>query len=201
MSETRGIESIHGSLLSGRSESTQASCGQSQDSKPYVLFSATDATSAAIDFSKSNVDDGVVDSPPSRGLRRSPIVSPSPLQGSLYRPRSNRSSSPTPRSSNTPHRQLYKHCADEAPLDATIPIQVGCTTAAVPFQVGSMTRTFPVLDYLCFEDNRWMVCVDDGRQPHIVSEMKHGIGRGQHLRPEGKVHLRHSFLSKVGGIV
>ena len=122
LGETGGIESIHGSLLSGRSKSMRADCGQSQYSKPYVLFFATDAASTAIDFSKSNVDDGVVNSPPSRGLRRSPIVSPSPLRGSLCRPRSDRSSSPTPRSSNTPHRQLYKQCADEAPLDAVVPI-------------------------------------------------------------------------------
>ena len=143
----------HGSLLSGRSKSTRAGCGQSQYSKPYVMFSANDAASAAIDFSKSNVDDGVVDSPLSRGLRRSQIVSPSPLQGSLCRPRSNHSSSPTPRSSNTPHRQLYKHSADEAPLDVAVPVQVGCATAAIPIEVDSMNRKFPVLDYPRFEDN------------------------------------------------
>ena len=165
------------------------------------MFSATDVASAAIDFSKSNVDDGVVDSPPSQGLRRSPIVSPSPLQGSLCRPRSNRSSSPTPRSSNTPHRKVYKHSVDEAPLDVVVPVQVGCATAAVPVQVGSMNRTFLVLDYPHLKDNLWMMCVDDGRQPHIVSEMKHGSGGGQHHRPEGKAHLRRSFPSKVGGIV
>ena len=188
-------------MLSGRSKSTRAGSGQSQYSKPYILFSATDAASAAIDFSKSNVDDGVVDSPPSRGLRRSPIVSPSPLRGSLCRPRSNRSSSPTPRSSNTLHRQLYKQCADEAPLDATVPVQVGCATAAVPVQVNSMIRTFPVYDYPRLEDNLWAVCVDDGRVPHIASEVKHGTRGGQHRRPEGNVHLRHSVPSKVGGIV
>ena len=43
--------------------------------------------------------------------------------------------------------------------------------------------------------------MDDGRQPHIVSEMKYGTGGGQHRRPEGKVHLHRSFPSKVGGIV
>ena len=43
--------------------------------------------------------------------------------------------------------------------------------------------------------------MDDGRQPHIVSEMKHGTSGRQHRRPEGKVHLRCSFPSKVGGIV
>ena len=165
------------------------------------MFSATDAPSAAIDFSKSNINDRVVDSPHSRGLRRSPIVSPSPFEGSLCRPRSDRSSSPTPRSSNTPHRQLYKHCANEAPLDATVPVQVGCATVAVPFQVGSMNRTFPVLHYPCLEDNLWTVRVDDGHQPHIISEIKHGTSGGQYHRPEGKVHLRRSFPSKVGGIM
>ena len=150
-------------MLSGRSKSTWAGCGQSQYSKPYILFSATDAASAAIDFSKSNVNDGVVDNLPSRGLRRSLIVSPSPLQGSLCRPRSDRSYSPTPRSSNTPHQQLYKHCVDEAPLDADVPIWVGCATAAVPVQVGSMVRTFPILDYPRLKDNLWTVYVDDGR--------------------------------------
>ena len=188
-------------MLSGRSKSTRAGCGESQYSKPYVLFSATDAASAAIDFSKSNVDDGVVDSPPSRGLRRSLIVSPSPLQGSLCRPRSDRSSSPTPRSSNTPHRQLYKQCADEAPLDPAVPVQVGCATAAVPVQVDSMNCTFSVRDYPRLKDNLWTVCVDDGREPHIATGVKHSTRGGQHRRPEGKVHLRRSFPSKVGGIV
>ena len=188
-------------MLSGRSKFTRAGCSQSQYSKPYVLFSATDAASAAIDFSKRNVDDGIVDSPPSRGLRRSPIVSPSPLHGSLCRPRPDRSSLPTPRSSNTPHRQLYKQCADEAPLDAAVPVQVGCTTAAVPVQVNSMDRMFPVLDYPRLEDNLWTVCVDDGREPHIASELKHSTSGGQHRRPEGKVHLRRSFPSKVGGTI
>ena len=169
-------------MLSGRSKSTQAGCGQSQYSKPYVLFSATDVASAAIDFSKSNVDDGIVDSPPSQGLKRSPIVSPSPLRGSLCRPHSDHSSSPTPRSSNTPHRQLYKQCKDEAPLDAAVPVQVGCATAAVPIQVDSMNRTIPVRDYPRLEDNLRTVCVDDGREPHFASEVKHGTRGGQHRR-------------------
>ena len=86
-------------------------------------------------------------------------------------------------------------------MDAAIPVQVGCATAAIPVQVGSMDRTFDVLDYPCLEDNLWTMCVDDGRQPHIVSKMKHGMNDGQHRRPEGKVHLHRSFLSKVGGIV
>ena len=64
-----------------------------------------------------------------------------------------------------------------------------------------MNRTFPVFHYLRLEDNLWTVCVDDGRQPHIVSEMKHDTSGGQHRPPEGKVHFRRSFPSKVGGIV
>ena len=43
--------------------------------------------------------------------------------------------------------------------------------------------------------------MDDGHEPHIASEMKHGTSSGQHRRPEGKVHLRRSFPSKVDGIV
>ena len=43
--------------------------------------------------------------------------------------------------------------------------------------------------------------MDDGREPHIASEVKHGTRGGQHRRPEGKVHLRRSVPSKVGGIV
>ena len=123
------------------------------------------------------------------------------MRGSLCRPHSDRSSSPTPRSSNTPHRQLYKHCADEAPLDAAIPIQVGCAIATVPVEVNNMNHTFPVYDYPHLEDNLRTVCVDDGREPHIASEVKHGTRGGQHRRLEGKVHLRRSFPSKVGGII
>ena len=64
-----------------------------------------------------------------------------------------------------------------------------------------MIRTFLVRDYPRLEDNLWTVCVDDGREPHIALEMKHGTRGGQHRQPEGKVHLRRSFPSKVGGIV
>ena len=64
-----------------------------------------------------------------------------------------------------------------------------------------MNRMFPILHYPRLKDNLWTVYVDDGRQPYIFSEMKHGTSSGQHRRPEGKVHLRRSFPSKVGGIV
>ena len=57
------IESSHGSLLSSRSKLVHRGCAPVEYSKPYVLFSAIDATSATIDFSKKNVDNGIVDSP------------------------------------------------------------------------------------------------------------------------------------------
>ena len=64
-----------------------------------------------------------------------------------------------------------------------------------------MNRTFFVRDYPRLEDNLWTVCVDDGHEPHIASEVKRGTRGGQHRQPEGKVHLRRSVPSKVGGIV
>ena len=76
---TGASESKYGSLLFGRSVFKDGSLASLQYSKPYVLFSATDAASAAIDFSKGNVEDGVVNSPPNRGPWRSPVVSTSSL--------------------------------------------------------------------------------------------------------------------------
>ena len=35
-----------------------------------------------------------------------------------------------------------------------------------------MIRTFSVSDYPRLEDNLWTVCVDDGEEPHIASEVK-----------------------------
>ena len=68
-------------------------------------------------------------------------------------------------------------------------------------QVDSINRTFPVCDYPRLKDNLWTICVDDGREPHIASEVKHDTRGGQHHRPEGKVHLCRSVPSKVGDIV
>ena len=53
---------------------------QPQQSKPYLMCTATDAASAIMDFSKQKVDDDVVDSPPERRARISPVASPSPLK-------------------------------------------------------------------------------------------------------------------------
>ena len=110
---TRSLLSGSGASYSGASESAGGSCGPSRYSRPYVLCSATDAASAAIDFSKGSVDDGVVDSPPSRGPVRTPICSPSPLKQATSTAVRSRSHSPNPRSKSTPHRKLYRGSADE----------------------------------------------------------------------------------------
>jgi hypothetical protein len=89
------------------SGSIQRDCVPSQFSKPYLMYSATDAASATVDFIKGNVEDGVVNNPPSRGAGRSPICSPSPLQGCDWIPTGQRLCSLTERTVRTPQRQLY----------------------------------------------------------------------------------------------
>jgi hypothetical protein len=89
------------------SGSMQGDCVPSQFSKPYLMYSATDAASAALDFSKGNMEDGVVDSPPSHSTGRTPVCSPSPLRDCRSTPIRQRSRSPTHHNVLTPQRQLY----------------------------------------------------------------------------------------------
>jgi hypothetical protein len=101
---TRSLLSGSEKSLSATSDSTGGSCGTAPKSKPYMMRSAADAASAAIDYSKGDVEDGVVDSPPSRGPVRTPICSPSPLKrASSSR---GRSFSPTPRTEGATNRKL-----------------------------------------------------------------------------------------------
>ena len=99
------------SLLSGSeksksdcSESAGGSCSAAPFSKLYLFRSAADATSAAIDYSKGDVEDGVVDSPPSRGPIKTPICSPSPLKRTTSNERG--SFSPAPRTEPGTSRKL-----------------------------------------------------------------------------------------------
>jgi hypothetical protein len=46
-----------------------------------LIYSATDAASAAVDFAKGNVEDGVLNSPPSWDAVRLYVCSPSLLWG------------------------------------------------------------------------------------------------------------------------
>jgi hypothetical protein len=89
------------------SGSIQGDCVPSQFSKPYLMYSATNAASAIVDFAKGNVEDGVVNSPPSRGASRSPVCSPSPLRGCDWIPTGQCSCSLTEQTIRTPQRQLY----------------------------------------------------------------------------------------------
>ena len=78
------------SLLSGSQTSVSTGC-ESTDlsdntapiSRPYMLRSATDAASAAIDFSKGALDDDVVDSLPSRAFYKTSVCSTSHLEPSF----------------------------------------------------------------------------------------------------------------------
>jgi hypothetical protein len=89
------------------SRSIQGDCVPSQFSKPYLMYSATDVALAALDFSKGNVEDGVVDSPPSCSAGRTPICSPPPLRDYRSTPIRQRSRSPMHHNVRMPQRQLY----------------------------------------------------------------------------------------------
>jgi hypothetical protein len=89
------------------SRSIQGDCIPSQFSKPYLMYSATDAAFAIVDFVKGNVEDSVMNNPPSRGAGRSPICSPSPLRGCDWTPTGQHLWSLTEWNVHTPQRQLY----------------------------------------------------------------------------------------------
>lgn len=82
-----------------------------QCSKGLFLCSAADAAST-IDYSKAvDINDGVVDSPPSRGAPPTSMTSPSPLRTQTWTP-SCRDRSPSltqydPNACRTPQRKLY----------------------------------------------------------------------------------------------
>jgi hypothetical protein len=59
----------------------QGDCVPSQFLKLYLMYSATSAAFVAIDFAKGNVEDGVINSPPSCGTGRTLVCLPSPLWG------------------------------------------------------------------------------------------------------------------------
>jgi hypothetical protein len=71
------------------------------------MYSAIDAASAAVDFTKGSVEDGVMNSPPSRDATRLPMCSPSPLRGYGSTPTRQCSCSSIKGILCTPQRQLY----------------------------------------------------------------------------------------------
>jgi hypothetical protein len=70
------------------------------------MYSATDATSAAIDFVKG-VEDGVANSPPSCSAGRTLVCSSSPLRDYRSTPIRQCLRLPTHQNVRTPQRQLY----------------------------------------------------------------------------------------------
>lgn len=109
---TRSLLSGSAASVPGDTESAGGSYAPSRFSRPYVMCSATDAASAAIDFKKGSVDEGVVDSPPSRGPAITPVCSPSPLKRSWPSSVARGSLSPTARVESTPNRKLYDGMED-----------------------------------------------------------------------------------------
>jgi hypothetical protein len=79
----------------------------SQFSKLYLMYSATDAASVAVDFAKGNMEDGIVNNPPIWDAARLPVCSPSPLRGYGSTPTQQCFYLPTKGTIRTPQRQLY----------------------------------------------------------------------------------------------
>ena len=200
---TQCTESVYGSLLSSRSKSVQGGCGPSLYSKPYVMFSATDAASAAIDFSKKDVNHGVVDSPPSRGPWRLPVLSASPLQGSLCVSRRHRSPSRSPHHSpsRTPHQQLYKRCTGKGPLHAFVHFDFQCVSAPICTPSHDIHPRSLVLDDLRVEDNLPSISLGEGLPLQSMIETKVVGARCEHPRLEDTRQLLTSFRSDVQHVV
>jgi hypothetical protein len=119
--------------------SMQGDCVPSQFSKLYSMYSTTDAASAALDFSKGNVEDGIVDSPPSRSAGRTPLCSPFPLRDCRSTPIRQRSRSPMHHNVCTPQRQLYCKASldmdeakekDHVHYSVNIPVERGLVSPA-----------------------------------------------------------------------
>ena len=79
----------------------------SQFSKPYLMYSATDTASVTVDYAKGNIEDSVMNSPPSHGAGRLPVCSSSPLRGCNWTPTGQRSCLLTEKTVCTSQRQLY----------------------------------------------------------------------------------------------
>ena len=167
------------------------------------MFSAIDAASAAIDFSKKDVNDGVVDSPPSRGPWRSPVLSGSPLQGSPCVGRRHRSPSRSPHRSPSrmPHRQLYKRCTGEDSLHVFGHFDLQCVSALVCAPSHDIHTRCPVLDDLRVEDNQPSISLGEGLPLQSMIETEVVGARCEHPRLEDTRQLLTSFCSDVQHVV
>jgi hypothetical protein len=127
----------------------QSDCVLSQFSKPYLMYFAIDAVSAALDFSKGNVEDEVVDSPLSRSAGRTPVCSPSPLRDCQSTSIRQRSRSPTHHNVRMPQRQLYCKVSlhmdeakekDHVHYSVNIPVERGLVSPASQSQAAVRPR-------------------------------------------------------------
>jgi hypothetical protein len=120
------------------SRSMEGNCIPSQYSKPYLMYSTTNAASGSIDFAKDNVDDGVVNNLPSCSAGRTTVYSPSPLQGGQLTPIRQRSGSPTHQNVRTPQRQVYykallqdmEEAKEKDPVHYSIKVPIDPTTVS-----------------------------------------------------------------------
>ena len=195
--ESHRTESACGSLLFGRSKSQNGGCVLSEYSKLYVLFSATNAASAAIDFSRKSVDDGVVDSPPSRGAWKLPVLSTSPLEGSHRIEGRYRSPSPGLPSSRTPHRQLYKCCVDDVSGNASMHSLVQCSSTLGRICVHAIHPGCATVNHLRVEDNLFVASRAAVVLLHSISEMKGVGGEREHPRLEDTIQMCSSIASEL----
>jgi hypothetical protein len=117
--------------------------------KPYLMYSATNVASATLDFSKGNVEDGVVDSPPSRSVGRMPVYSPSPLRDCWPTPIRQRSCSPMHHNVRTPQMQLYCKASldkdeakekDHVHYSVKVPVERGLVSPALQSQAAVRPR-------------------------------------------------------------
>jgi hypothetical protein len=113
------------------------------------MYSTTEVTLAALDFSKGNVEDRVVVSPPSRSAGRTLVCSPSLLHDYRSTPIRQRSRSPTHHNIRTPQRQLYGRASldrDEAKekdhvyYSIQIPVEHGLVSPASQSQAAVLPR-------------------------------------------------------------
>ena len=98
------------------SSSSGGSCFGAPHSKPFVMCSAKNTASATLDFSKGSVEDGVVNSPPSQGVVKTPLCSLSPLKRAQSSRREVGLSSPNSRNQIISNRELYAHIEEGAEL-------------------------------------------------------------------------------------
>ena len=138
------------------------------------------------------MDDGVVDSPPSRGALRSPILSASPLECSHRIQGRHHSPSLGPPSSRTPHRQLYKCCLDDVSGNASVPLYIQCSFAPGCVCFHAIHPGCAMVNHLQVEDNLFAASCAAVVSLRSNLELKGVGGEREHPRLEDTVHVRSS---------